>query len=57
MVYTCKTRWCIECPVFHVQFLVSLQASGDVDPAMVRDLARMMPDPAGSDDLLAPGAL
>lgn len=35
----------------------TLQASGDVDPAMVRDLARLMPDPAGSDDLLAPGAL
>jgi hypothetical protein len=34
-----------------------LQAGGQVDRDMVRDLARLMPDPAGSDDLLAPGVL
>ena len=57
MVCTCQNDL-VQCMLRpHLQFLMSVQASGDVDPAMVRDLARLMPDPAGSDDLLAPGAL
>lgn len=33
------------------------QAGGGMDPNVVREMARLMPDPAGSDDLLAPGVV